>query len=454
MRRESIARGKPSGFYASPCGLPNCARNLQQRRTSASVLLIVSLLAIAGTYWAAKHILGPVSELTDAAQRLARGEGVEALTLRSRDELGTLAATFQNMSQQIRMREDQLRDTASLLSTVLEGMTDGVLAVDNEKNILFANPIARSVLGVRTEEVAGKPLYKATRNPAIRETVNKALSRSRSGTDHEVVEMYADSAPHRAFVLNAARLAGDPCPGVVVVFHDVSDMRQLEQMRQGFVANVSHELKTPLSCIRAYAETLREGAIDDANVNRHFLAQIEEQSERLNDLIMDMIRLARIESGQQGFEIASVPLADVVDSSIHRHMAAATERQVQIHCDPALPEINVRADEEGLQQIMDNLIDNAVKYSLKDGHVTVSWTTSGDDALISVKDDGIGIKPEDQKRVFERFYRVDKARSRELGSTGLGLSIAKHMARAFGGSVSLESEYGRGSTFWVRLPLA
>jgi two-component system phosphate regulon sensor histidine kinase PhoR len=169
---------------------------------------------------------------------------------------------------------------------------------------------------------------------------------------------------------------------------------------------------------------------------------------------MDMIRLARIESGQQGFEITSVPLADVVDSSIQRHMAAAKERQVQIHCDPTLPEIKVRADEEGLQQIMDNLIDNAVKYSCKDGHVNVSWATNGDDALISVNDDGIGIKPEDQKRVFERFYRVDKARSRELGSTGLGLSIAKHMARAFGGSVSLESEYGRGSTFRVRLPLA
>jgi two-component system phosphate regulon sensor histidine kinase PhoR len=428
--------------------------NRQQRHTSASAMLIVSLVAIAGTYWAAKHILGPVSELTDAAQRLAKGEDVEPLTLTSSDELGTLADTFHDMSRQIRTREGQLRDTASLLSTVLEGMTEGVLAVDIEENILFANPIARSVLGVPTEKVAGKSLYEVTRNPVIRETVSKTMSHSAPGNDHEVIEICSDSAPNRAFVLNAARLAGNPCPGVVVVFHDVSDMRQLEQMRQEFVANVSHELKTPLSCIRAYAETLREGAIDDASVNRHFLAQIEDQSERLNDLIMDMLRLARIESGQQGFDITSVPLADVVEISIQSHMAGATERHVRIQCDPELPEINVRADEEGLQQILDNLIDNAVKYSLRDGNVTIAWITSGEDAVISIKDEGIGIRPEDQKRVFERFYRVDKARSRELGSTGLGLSIAKHMARAFGGGVSLESEYGRGTTFWVRLPLA
>ncbi len=431
--------------------------NVQERHIDAWLALIVGLPAIAATYWAVKHVLDPVSALTDAAQRLARGEDIEdiePLTSTRGDELGMLAETFHSMSRQIRAREGQLRETASLLSIVLEGMTEGVLAVDKAEKILFANPAACSVLCVPTEKIAGKSLSEVTRNPVLRNIVSKTMSDS-DATDHdEAVEIYLDSAPNRAYALNTARLAGDPCPGIVIAFHDVSDIRHLEQVRQEFVANVSHELKTPLSCIRAYAETLRGGAIDDANVNRQFLAQIEDQSERLNDLIMDMIRLTRIESGQQGFDITSVPLADVVDKSIQSHIATATERHVQIHCDPELPDINVRADEEGLQQILDNLIDNAVKYSLKDGNVTVSWQATGNEAVISVQDDGIGIRPEDQKRVFERFYRVDKARSRELGSTGLGLSIAKHMARAFGGGVSFESEYGRGSTFRVRLPLA
>jgi two-component system phosphate regulon sensor histidine kinase PhoR len=433
---------KPLGFLRLSVPTSSLrANNKQQRRAAALVLLMVSLLAMGSMYWAAKHILAPVSALADAAQRLAQGEDVELPSLPHRGELAALADTLHGMSDRIRTRESQLRESASLLSTVLEGMTEGVLAVDKTGKILFANPAARSVLDVPAEKLAGKSLSEVTRNPVLRNIVSNTISNSSAVDQDEAIEIYPDSASNRAFALNAA-------------LHDVSNIRHLEQMRQEFVANVSHELKTPLSCIRAYAETLRGGAIDDASVNRQFLAQIEEQSERLHDLILDMIRLARIESGQQGFDITVVPLASVVEMSIQSHEATAAERDVQIHCDPELPDINVYADEEGLHQILDNLIDNAVKYSRRDGNVIVTWQTTGKEAVISVQDDGIGIKQEDQKRVFERFYRVDKARSRELGSTGLGLSIAKHMARAFGGGVSLESEYGRGSTFRVRLPLA
>jgi two-component system phosphate regulon sensor histidine kinase PhoR len=434
--------------------------NYEERGKNAfSMLVVVGLLATAATYWTAKQILGPIEEITAAAQQLSRGEKMGSLSFQRDDELGTLADTLRNMDLQIRTREGQVRDTGELLSTVLEGMTEGVLAVDNGGKILFANPAARSILGVPTENVAGKLLTKITRNPVLRLAVTRAMSATpakdtAAAREEETLEMVSETTPHRSFVLNANRLGGTPCPGVVIGFHDVSDIRQLQQMRQEFVSNVSHELKTPLSCIKAYAETLRAGAVDDARVNREFLSRIEEQSDRLNDLILDMIRLARIESGQQGFDIVSVPISEIVDVSFHRHQTAATERNVQLRCDTELPEAYVRADEEGLQQIMDNLIDNAVKYSRQNGHVDVSWKISGDDVVISVADDGLGIKPEDQKRVFERFYRVDKSRSSELASTGLGLSIVKHMARAFGGGVSLESEFARGSTFRVRLQKA
>ena len=415
---------------------------------------ITFLVAAAGLYWTARSIVGPIGELTIGARQLLRGEPLSPNSFSRDDELGTLAETLRNMDEQVRAREGQVRETAELLSTVLEGMTEGVLSVDNAGKILFANPAARSILGVPTERVAGKALADITRNPMVRLAVTNAMTSTGNDVaqrESETLEMVSEASPNEAYVLNAARLKGEPCPGVVVSFHDVSDMRRLEQMRQEFVSNVSHELKTPLSCIKAYAETLRAGAIDDADVNRQFLSRIEEQADRLNDLILDMIRLARIETGQQAFEITSVSVAEIVDVSFHRYQTAAEERNVSLHCDTELADLKVRADEEGLQQILDNLVDNAVKYSRNNGNVHVSWRLSGDDVVISVADDGLGIRPEDEKRVFERFYRVDKARSSELGSTGLGLSIVKHMARAFGGGVALESEYGRGSTFHVRL---
>ena len=407
-------------------------------------------------YWTAKHIVGPIGELTDAARQLSRGEEMTPLSFDRDDELGTLADTLHNMNKQIRAREGEIRETAELLSTVLTGMKEGVLAVGNKNKVLFANPAARSILGIPNEQFVGRPLTEITRNPMLRLAVTRAMMENSGANDDDAsLEMISESTPNRAYMLIASRLGGTPCPGVVIGFQDVSELRELERMRQEFVSNVSHELKTPLSNIKAYAETLRGGAIDDANVNREFLSCIEEQSDRLSDLILDMIRLARIESGQQGFDITSVSIAEIIDVAFHRHEAAAKERNVTLHCDNALPDVRASADEEGLQQIFDNLIDNAVKYSRQNGNVHVSWRTNDvSELIVSVKDDGLGIKPEDQNRVFERFYRVDKARSSELGSTGLGLSIVKHMARAFGGGVSLESEYGHGTTFHVRLPTA
>lgn len=417
---------------------------------------IVSLLAGAGMYWTAKRIVGPIGELTNAAQQLSRGEEITQMSFDRDDELGTLADSLRSMNKQIRAREGEVRETAELLSTVLTGLKEGVLAVDNESRVLFANPAARSILAIPNDQFIGRPLADITRNPMLRLAVTRAMMDNPNTNDDEApLQMISESSPNRAYMLIASRLGGTPVPGVVIGFQDVSEIRELERMRQEFVSNVSHELKTPLSNIKAYAETLRGGAIDDAKVSREFLTCIEKQSDRLSDLILDMIRLARIESGQQGFDITSVSIAEVIDVAFHRNEAIAKERGVSLHCDNELPDYFVRADEEGLQQIFDNLIDNAVKYSKQSGNVLVEWRTNDEnDLIVSVKDDGLGIKPEDQKRVFERFYRVDKARSSELGSTGLGLSIVKHMARAFGGGVSLESEYGYGTTFHVRLPQA
>jgi two-component system phosphate regulon sensor histidine kinase PhoR len=254
-------------------------------------------------------------------------------------------------------------------------------------------------------------------------------------------------------------LPGEPCPGVVLVIHDTTALRRLESIRREFVANVSHELKTPLSSIKAYTETLQNGALSDPEICKRFLSRIEEQTERLTRLIMDMLMLARIESDHQAFEIVSVDLPEIVRACLENHRSAAEVKGVAIVAEAegakpqaALP-CRVRADREGLREILDNLLDNAINYTPEGGNVSVVWGSNGSMAQIAVRDSGIGIKAEDQERIFERFYRVDKARSREMGGTGLGLSIVKHLAQSMNGTVAVESEVGKGSVFTVELPV-
>jgi two-component system phosphate regulon sensor histidine kinase PhoR len=233
----------------------------------------------------------------------------------------------------------------------------------------------------------------------------------------------------------------------------------LESIRREFVANVSHELKTPLSSIKAYTETLQNGALGDPETSKRFLGRIEEQTERLTRLIMDMLMLARIESDHQAFEIVSLEVPAVVQACVEDYRGAAEAKGIALVADSedaktqAEVACRVRADREGLREILDNLLDNAIKYTPEGGSVSVQWRSNGSMAQIAVRDSGIGIKPEDQERIFERFYRVDKARSRELGGTGLGLSIVKHLAQSMNGTVAVQSEMGKGSVFTVELPV-
>jgi two-component system phosphate regulon sensor histidine kinase PhoR len=269
------------------------------------------------------------------------------------------------------------------------------------------------------------------------------------------------------FDIHVQPLPGETCPGVVLVIHDTTALRRLESIRREFVANVSHELKTPLSSIKAYTETLRNGAIHDPETSQRFLGRIEEQTERLTRLIMDMLMLARIESDHQAFEIVSLDVTPVVQKCVDDYRSAAESKRIAllVEVEGAKPPFDhaqdmqaaavcrVKADREGLREILDNLLDNAIKYTPEGGNVSVIWRSNGSMAQIAVRDSGIGIRPEDQERIFERFYRVDKARSRELGGTGLGLSIVKHLAQSMNGTVAVESEVGKGSVFTVKLPV-
>jgi two-component system, OmpR family, phosphate regulon sensor histidine kinase PhoR len=237
-----------------------------------------------------------------------------------------------------------------------------------------------------------------------------------------------------------------------MVLHDMTELRRLESLRRELVANVSHELKTPLAAIKGYAETLRLGAVNDKQHNLHFVRRIEEQADRLHELILDILQIARLESGQETFALTNVPVAAALAKCVQQFAEAAAARSISLALQPPPDDVTVYADATGLRTIVNNLIDNALKYTPPGGQVKVRAADDGHKVVIEIEDTGVGIAEAELARIFERFYRVEKARSRDLGGTGLGLSIVKHLAHSFGGGVSVESKPGVGSTFRVQLP--
>ncbi len=443
--------GKPVGIVRAAMTVARIqARATAVRRVIWSVAGAVFLCVLALSYWLVGHILYPVKSLTEAAEAIAGGNYERRVYVSNRDELGRLATTFNHMSQELHTRMTQLLQSNDQQTAVLEGMVEGVIAVDARQRIVLSNRAAGRLFDVQPPAIEGRPLLEVVRSHELHQAVTTALATRRS----QRLETYRDGAEKLSTDVQVTPMPGDPCPGVVLVMHDTTELRRLESLRREFIANVSHELKTPLTSIKAYAETLRGGAIDDPETSHKFLERIEEQAERLHTLILDMLMLARIESDQQAFEIGSVSVGEVVDQCLESQQPAAEAKEIRLVVEPEQAPALVRADREGLRGILDNLVDNAIKYTPPGGQVSMHWYVEGDVARIEVQDTGIGIREEDQRRVFERFYRVDKARSRELGGTGLGLSIVKHLVQSFDGRVEVESQPGQGSTFIVELPLA
>ncbi|WP_166824880.1 HAMP domain-containing sensor histidine kinase [Thalassoroseus pseudoceratinae] len=420
------------------------------------VAAIAALGALGVLGVAVSQVIRPLTSLTKAADGMAKGDLSQKVPVTTIDEVGTLTKAFNSMSDQLADRVAEMQrknrevaENSERLRTVLAGMVEGVLAVDESLRILFANQSVHRYFDTSQSDVVGRPVFEVLRKSEVIELVRETLRGGSSKSteiqlprSHQVVKLFANSLP------------GTPCPGVVLVFHDVTELRRLEGLRRDFVSNVSHELKTPLASIQAYASTLLNGALEDETVNRRFLEQIEEQVDRLHTLILDLLSLGKIESGREMFDLVPVSLDDLAESVIAGVHQRADANGVRLNLEAADRRLYVNADAEGLRTILDNLVDNALKYTPSDGDITIGWYVESNQVVILVQDTGCGIPPQDHQRIFERFYRVDKARSRELGGTGLGLSIVKHLAQVFGGSVGLSSEVGKGTTFKIRLPRA
>jgi two-component system phosphate regulon sensor histidine kinase PhoR len=397
-----------------------------------------------------------LAEVTELAAARASGGPRWSAPATPRGSARNLESAIDSMTRQLETRIEelqgksrQLQESTERLETVLGSMVEGVVAVDESQRILFANRAARNLLDMQITNPVGRPIWEVIRHARIDEVIQTVLAGG------EATSLEIDlPRKHAVVAVLASRLPGNPTSGVVLVFHNITELRRLENIRREFVSNVSHELKTPLTAIQAYAETLLDGAIDEPEHRTTFVERIGEQANRLHALIQDLLRLAQIESGENVFDVRSVEVSPVVRECIDAHLAVAESKSQRLVSQAPADDVNVLADEEGLHTILGNLIDNAVKYTQDGGTISVRWRIDDGMARIDVQDNGPGIPKEHQSRIFERFYRVDRARSRDVGGTGLGLSIVKHLVQEFDGSIGISSEPGSGTTFTVRLPLS
>lgn len=406
-----------------------------------------------------------IERLKGFALRAAEGDLHPLPAERAGDELAALADAWNSAVVRIEAIIQTLREERDRSSAILRSMIEGVAVVDAQERVIFFNRAFGEILNLDAA-IEGRPLIEAVRHTELLGLIRRAL-RGEEGLSADITtgivqprSFSVTAAPVRPLkilspVAAAGEAAGAEVPsGAVVVLHDMTELRRLERVRQDFVANVSHEFRTPLTAIRGFAETLLAGAVDDPDNNRRFLEIIREHAVRLARLTDDLLKLGRIEAGKLDLELRPVSIHELAARCAETTTLKANRKEIalEIAIPQGLPAI--RGDAALLQEVLQNLFDNAVQYSAPGGRIRVSASADAREAIITVADTGIGIPLADQERIFERFYRVDAARSREAGGTGLGLSIARHIVEAHGGHIWVESEVGAGSKFSFSIPLA
>lgn len=423
--------------------------DLRDRVVGAALVAVLVSLGLALTI--SRRLTRPLRSLTRAAQAFAGGDYEQRVEIESSDELGRLGVSFNRMAGQLRERVDTISRDRTELRAVLTSMEEGVVAVDPQARIVLMNDAAGRILDRDPASAVGREVRDVLPFGEAGEVLARALD-ERESAEREV---RLPGTPREQFLqIHAAPLGGegDAVRGAVLVLHDNSELRHLENVRREFVANVSHELKTPLAAIRGFTETILDDPEMDEAVRRRFLGRVRHQVTRLTEMVEEVLMLSRLESdapaGGQGRADLGVCIRDVVQAQV----PLASERGIKVEVDVPDEPLVVEGDEEGLRRIVGNLLDNAVKYTPAGGWVRVRARDGGDAVIVEVEDNGIGIPEEARERVFERFFRVDPGRSRAAGGTGLGLSIVKHLVQALEGEVEVAASASGGSLFRVRLP--
>jgi two-component system, OmpR family, phosphate regulon sensor histidine kinase PhoR len=428
-------------------------------KTSALILLAGIVISL----WFSRGFVRRIESLKGFSHRVAAGDFSSLHGESGSDELAELAKALNDTASRLSTTIQSLTEERNRSAAILRSMAEGVAVVDAQSRLAFCNEAFAKIWNVDAGDIEGRSVIEVIRQPDVLELIPQALA-----TEQTLVgEISLGGARPRNFSATVAPItpfetpgaatvsyAATPRRGVVIVLHEITELRRLEQIRKDFVANVSHELRTPLTAIQGFAETLLTGALEDKNNNRRFVEIIGNHAARLARLSNDLLRLSQIEAGKLNADFQPVDLKLLVDGGVETARPAAAQKKLTV-TSPNLPSNlpRVRGDANLLRDVLRNLLDNAIQYTPPGGRVQVTAAVDGGFAVVTVSDTGIGIPQSDQPRIFERFYRVDAARSREVGGTGLGLSIAKHVVEAHGGKIWVESTVGSGSTFRFSVPL-
>ncbi len=466
IRRHSATLGKDE-LYASQAitrdgkvlgvlrvAMPIEEEQLQLSEMTRNLLMgvLISVLAALGLgAWVAIRITKPLNEMRAVAEGMRVGEYHRKVTALPKNEIGLLGDTLNRLGSELTVKISNLAHEEAQLRAILSGMVEGVIAVDNGDTILYHNGAAAHLLGRGAEGgLSGKKIWQYLELRSLREVVE--LVRLRKQSVEREIQLTLEGGD-RVLNLHAAPFESSVSNGVILVLDDITDLRRLEGVRRDFVANVSHELKTPLTSIKGYVETLLEGALHDEKYNTRFLEKIHKHVGHLTDLVQDLLALGEIESETRKLLLAPVDLSQTVDEVVSRYELEITRKKLVCRKE-ASSNVRVMGESGALYQIASNLVSNAIKYTPEGGSVLVRCYEKDRFGCFEVVDTGVGIPEKDLPRIFERFYRVDKARSRDVGGTGLGLSIVKHLVSAMNGEIRVESRLGGGSKFTVRLPLS
>ena len=418
------------------------------RKTILIGLLFALVLAFILGSVVAGNTIRPINRMIQVSRRFSEGNFSRRIIQSPKDEIGELADTLNKMAQDIEDKIKEIQTQNQKLTAIFNSMIEGVIVIDKNGHIISINPTIEKIFGVSKKDVEAKAFLEAIRNNDISDVIGVVLNKGQP-VRAELTLKYPVS---KIFEVNATPIFDiNEVTGCLVVIHNVTEIRKLETVRSDFIANVSHELKTPLTSIKGFIETLLEGALDDKENSRSFLVIIQEHAERLNTLVNDLLSLSHLESKEIILDIKDVGVRQLVERVILGFKSQLKTKGIEIK-DELPASLCIKADNNRVEQVFTNLIDNAIKFNKEKGLVRIYSQDIDGRLKIVVEDSGIGIPKKDLSRIFERFYRVDKARSRELGGTGLGLSIVKHIVELHNGSVGVESTEGFGSKFWLVLP--
>ncbi|MBW2515707.1 MAG: PAS domain-containing protein [Deltaproteobacteria bacterium] len=434
--------------------LPATAVDAEIRSIQLKIALggcIIALLAACISWVVSRRISKPIEQMKKSAGQFANGDLSHRLTPPQTEEMGSLADAMNQMAAQLNERIETISTQRNQLETVLTSMLEGVIAIDTEERIVSINQAAAQLFENEPHNCRGKSIQEIIRSPALQQFIRQALS-SKNPSEKDITVFQNEE---RVIGVKGSPLldANQHQIGTLVVFHDVTRLRRLENMRRDFVANVSHEIKTPLTAIKGFVETLQQGNVEEIHERERFLGIIQKHVDRLDAIIEDLLALSRIEqeNGKKEIKFESVKIGDVFQAAIQLCRPKADEKNIRIDLDFD-DETTAVLDPTLIEQAVVNLLDNAVKFSDPGSMIHIKSYRQDDQLVIRVQDHGIGIAQKHLPRLFERFYRIDKARSRDMGGTGLGLAIVKHIAQAHGGHVAVESKLGEGSRFSIHLP--